>query len=126
MIQRSLFLLCVSLLCVGAMSTFAGAQQYAVRYLDLEKITVTPAEIMLSPDYQTIIEFEDFTVEAVSSGRADQITVEIDEQLVRIRANKRVVNTDLSIVVGGTLVLFTLRVEPTSTAARRYLVLTEY
>lgn len=108
---------------VSAVTTFALAQQYALRYLELTQISHTPGEVILSPDYQTIIEFEGLSVETASSGRADQITVELDEQMIRIRANKDVVNTDLTVIAGGNLALFTLRSDPASSSARRYLVL---
>jgi metal-dependent hydrolase (beta-lactamase superfamily II) len=115
----------VLLLCVVSISMLVFAQkapQYVARYLELKEIGTTPAEIILSPDYQTIIEFQDLSVETASSGRADQITVELDEQMIRIRANRDVVNTDLTVVVGGKTALFILRSDASSSSPRRYIV----
>jgi hypothetical protein len=96
--------------------------QNALHYLELRDIGATPAEIILSPDYQTIIEFEGLRVDNASSGRADQITVELDEETIRLRANQDVVSTDLTVKVGGETALFTLRSDPATNAPRRYVV----
>lgn len=96
--------------------------QNVLHYLELRDIGATPAEIVLSPDYQTIIEFEGLSVSTASSGRADQITFENDEQTIRLRANQDIVNTDLTVRVGGKTALFTLRSDPSTTAPRRYIV----
>ena len=77
----------------------AALGQNVLHYLELRDIGATPAEIILSPDYQTIIEFEGLSVSSVSSGRADQITAENDEQTIRLRANQEIVNTDLTVRV---------------------------
>jgi hypothetical protein len=111
-------MLVVTGLCAAA---FAFAQN-ALHYLELKEVGSTPAEIVLSPDYQTIIEFEEFAVDSASSGRADQITVEIDEQTIRLRANQDSVSTDLTVRAGGQTALFVLRSDPTTNAPRRYVV----
>jgi hypothetical protein len=102
--------------------TTAAAQNSVLRYLELREIGSTPAEVILSTDYQTIIEFEDLSVDKASSGRADQVTVEIDEQTIRLRANQEFVSTDLTVKVGGETALFVLRSDPDATAPRRYVV----
>jgi Carbohydrate binding domain len=102
--------------------TGAALGQNVLHYLELRDIGATPAEIILSPDYQTIIEFEGLSVSTASSGRADQITFENDEQTIRLRANQDIVNTDLTVRVGGQTALFTLRSDPSTTAPRRYIV----
>jgi Carbohydrate binding domain len=113
-------LLVVTSLCCLVVTGFA--QKNALHYLELKAIGATPAEIVLSPDYQTIIEFENGSVDTASSGRADQITVEIDEQTIRLRANQDVVNTDLTVRVGGETALFVLTSDPATSAPRRYVV----
>lgn len=117
---RSLKMLVITSVCFFAALSFA--QQNALHYLELKAVGATPAEILLSPDYQTIIEFEEFSVDSASSGRADQITVEIDEQTIRLRANQDVVNTDLTVRAGGETALFVLRSDPSSNAPRRYVI----
>jgi hypothetical protein len=108
-----------------ATTTTAQTQKtpnYVVRYFDLSQIGLAPGEVTLSPDYQTIIEFEDLSVEMASSGRSDQITVEIDGSVILIRANRDVVNTDLTVKVGGQLALFMLTTDPARQKVRRYVV----
>jgi hypothetical protein len=98
------------------------AQTNVLKYLELRDIGATPAEIILSPDFQTIIEFDGLAVQSASSGRADQITVEFNEQTIRLRANQDTVNTDLTVVAGGKTALFILRSDPSSNTPRRYVV----
>jgi hypothetical protein len=98
------------------------AQTNVLTYLELRDIGATPAEIILSPDFQTIIEFEGMTVESASSGRTDQITAQPDGETVRLRANQETVNTDLTVMVAGRTALFILRSDPTSNSPRRYVV----
>jgi hypothetical protein len=95
---------------------------YVVRYFDLSQINLAPGEVTLSPDYQTIIEFEDLSVEMASSGRSDQITVEITGSVILLRANRDVVNTDLTVRVGGQMALFMLNTDPARQKVRRYVV----
>ncbi|MGL4609618.1 MAG: hypothetical protein ACRCYY_08015 [Trueperaceae bacterium] len=106
------------------LATFSFAKQpnYVVRYFDRSEINVAPGEIVLSPEYQTTIEFENLSIESASSGRTDQVTVEIDKQVIRLRANQEVVNTDLTVRVGGQTLLFILKADPTLREPRRYLV----
>lgn len=107
---------------MAAMGWAEEPKNYVVRYFDLSEINLAPGEIMLSPDYQTIIEFEELAVEFASSGRADQLTVEIDNQMIRIRANQDVVNTDLTVRVGGKTAMFILHSDPTRQKPLRYVV----
>jgi hypothetical protein len=95
---------------------------YVVRYFDLSQINLAPGEVTLSPDYQTIIEFEDLPIEMASSGRSDQITVEINGSMILLRANKNIVNTDLTVMVGGQMALFMLSTDPARQKVRRYVV----
>jgi hypothetical protein len=95
---------------------------YVVRYFDLSQINLAPGEVTLSPDYQTIIEFEDLAVEMASSGRSDQITVEISGSVILLRANQNIVNTDLTVMVGGQMALFMLNTDPARQKVRRYVV----
>jgi hypothetical protein len=118
----SIGVLFLALLIMAAIGLAEEPKNYVVRYFDLTEIGLAPGEIMLSPDYQTIIEFEELSVEFASSGRADQLTVEIDNQMIRIRANQDVVNTDLTVRVGGRTALFILHSDPTRQKPLRYVV----
>jgi hypothetical protein len=118
-VQTTLTLLCL-VLCLGTPGRSQG--QNVLKFFELYDIGAVPGEIVLSPDYQTVIEFEGLTVSTVSSGRADQITVEIDGQIIRLRANQDVVNTDLTVKAGGETALFVLSSDPHAAAPRRYVV----
>jgi hypothetical protein len=108
----------------SAATTTSGQKtpNYVVRYFDLSELNLAPGEITLSPDYQTIIEFEDLQVEMASSGRSDQITVEISGSVILLRANQNVVNTDLTVMVGGKMAMFMLNTDPARQKVRRYVI----
>jgi hypothetical protein len=116
-----LFTTLIILSCYLLLAT-ASAQNNVLKYLELREIGATPAEIILSPDFQTIIEFEGMNVESASSGRSDQITIEADGETVRLRANGETVNTDLTVMVAGRTALFILRSDPSSNTPRRYVI----
>lgn len=100
----------------------AAAQDFRLEYLELETLTSQPAEILISPDYQTIIEFEDMQIGAPSSGRIDMLTLEREPNAVRVRANQPMVDTDLIVPVASETAMFTLTVDEDARAPRRYVV----
>ncbi len=101
----------------------ASAQdEFTLEFLQLETLDSTPAEILISPNYQTLIEFEGMQIGQPSSGRVDLITLEREPDTVRVRANQPVVNTDLVVPVGGTVAMFSLKVDEDATAPKRYVV----
>jgi Carbohydrate binding domain len=122
MLQRICFAIAKYSVVTLFVSGSVFAQQNALYYLELNEIGATPAEIILSPDYQTLIEFEGLSVQSASSGRGDQITVESHENTIRLRANQESVNTDLTVMVGGKTALFILRSDPAANSPRRYVV----
>jgi Ricin-type beta-trefoil lectin domain/Carbohydrate binding domain/F5/8 type C domain len=119
---RSRSILSLIALTCCLLTGIGSGQTNVLKYLELRDIGATPAEIILSPDFQTIIEFEGMTVESASSGRSDQIAVEKDGETVRLRANSETVNTDLTVMVAGRTALFILRSDPASNTPRRYVV----
>ena len=113
------------MVCLGAVGLLAGlgsAQEFTLRYFELRELAHTPGVVQLSPDYQTVIEFEGLSVERVSSGRGDQIIAEVSDNTIRIRANQYIVNTDLTVTAGGKTALFRLEGETETTAPRIYSV----
>ncbi len=117
--KRSLAML-ITLL---TLSTVVSAQEeFTLEYLDLETLDSTPAEILISPSYQTLIEFEGLQIGRPTSGRVDLLTMEHESDTVRVRANEPVVNTDLVVPVGGTVAMFSLEVDEDATAPKRYVV----
>lgn len=106
-----------------ALGTLASAQgEFTLEYLQLETLDSTPAEILISPNYQTLIEFEGMQIGQPSSGRVDFITLEREPDTVRVRANQPMVNTDLVVPVGGSVAMFSLRVDEDAQAPKRYVV----
>ena len=111
--------------CLGVTGLLAGAgvaQDFTLRYFELRELAHTPGVVKLSPDYQTVIEFEGLSVERVSSGRGDQIVAEVVDNMIRLRANQYIVNTDLTVTAGGKTALFRLEGETDTTAPRIYSV----
>ena len=112
-----------SLATLAALLAVASAQEeFTLEFLQLDTLDSTPAEIMISPNYQTLIEFEGMQIGQPSSGRVDLITLEREPDTVRVRANEPVVNTDLVVPVGGTVAMFSLAVDEDATAPKRYVV----
>ena len=115
----------VTLLCVGLCMGMSGAAQSAdSQTLDLDELANTPVTIGVSPDYLTVIEFEE-VIESVRSGGGNQISAEVDDNIISIRAEQADVNTDLIIDVGERTALFTLVSDPDAVNPTRYLVLEE-
>lgn len=113
--------ICLSLACLVSL---VGAQDFTLRYFDLRELAHTPGVVKLSPDYQTIIEFEELSVERVSSGRGDLMVVEVSDNTIRLRANQYLINTDLTVTAGGKTALFRLEGEVGTSAPRIYSVRT--
>ena len=112
-----------SLAALVTLAAVAGAQEeFTLEYLELETLDSTPAEILISPDYQTLIEFEGMQIGQPSSGRVDLLTLEREPDTVRVRANQPMVATDLVVPVGGGVAMFSLSVDEEATAPKRYVV----
>ena len=104
--------------------TLGVAQTGAVHYFELGDLGTAPGVIKLSPDFQTLIEFEGVIIDEVSSGRTDQITAELapGNSVIRVRANQAVVKTDLTVSLAGHTALFILESDPTISSPMRYIV----
>ena len=111
------FLLLAVLLC-----PLGIAQENVKRYFDLNELGDVPGVVQVSTDYLTIIEFEGNAVEEASTARSDLYILEISDNVIKIRANKEVVNTDLYARIAGKTVLFKLESDPTTNSPRRYVV----
>jgi len=112
-----------SLAALVTLAAVASAQEeFTLEYLQLETLDSTPAEILISPNYQTLIEFEGMEIGQPSSGRVDLLTLEREPDTVRVRANQPMVATDLVVPVGGGVAMFSLRVDEEATAPKRYVV----
>ncbi len=105
-----------------ATGMWGAAQSAALETLDLNELDSSPARVEVSPDYLTIIEFEGMSVESALSGRSDQITTQIADNIISVRANQEEVNTDLFVRVGGRTALFRLVSNPSAQSPKRYVV----
>ena len=110
---------------LSAAGAWGEAQSPALETLDLNELGSEPARVEVSPDYLTIIEFEGMSVASAQSGRPDQITTQIADNIISVRANQEEVNTDLFIRVGGRTALFRLASNPGAQSPKRYVVTDE-
>jgi len=94
---------------------------YVTRTYDLRELTSRPAMVLVSPNYLTVLDFED-SVEEVASGRPELMNLEVRENLILLRANKNAGATDLVVKVAGRVALFRVKVDTTSYNPRRYLI----
>ena len=66
-----------SLVTLTTLLAVASAQEeFTLEFLQLDTLDSTPAEVLNSPNYQTLIEFEGMQIGQPSSGRVDLITLE--------------------------------------------------
>ena len=93
MLKKYRYPITAGLLCSAILVGHTHAQDFTLRYFELRDLFHTPGEVQLSPEYQTVIEFDGLTVERVSSGRTDEIVAEVVDNTIRLRANQYIVNT---------------------------------
>ena len=98
------------------------AQETAKNYFDLNELGDVPGVVKVATNYLTIIEFEGHEVEDAGTARSDLYAIEISDNIIRIRANEEVINTDLYARVAGRTVLFKLEGDPETSTPRRYVV----
>ena len=108
--------------CAFGLLALGSAQEITKRYFNLSELGDIPGVVQVSTDYLTIIEFEGHAVEEASTARGDLYVLEISDNIIRIRANEEVVNTDLYARVAGQTVLFKLESDATTESPRRYVV----
>lgn len=94
---------------------------YVTRTYDLRELVTRPALVAVSPNYLTVLDFED-TVDEVASGRPELMNVEVRENLILLRSAKNAGATDLVVKVSGRVALFRVRIDPASYNPRRYLI----
>ena len=101
----------------------SGLAQSVLVHYDLDQLGSRPGEILLSNQYQTVIEFPGATLGTPTTGRADWTTIVTDPSgRIFIRANVANVRTDLMVPVNGQTVIFSLVSDPSAESARRYVV----
>jgi hypothetical protein len=88
---------------------------------DIEQLASRPGEIVVGTRVQTHLEFEE-PIEDAKSARSDWFTIETRQNRLSMRANQPAGRTDLMIVAGGQTLLFTVRIDDTLDAPRRYVI----
>ena len=114
-------LLVVHMACTAAWSQTPSTGPYVLTTYDVEELASRPATIQVGTRVQAHIEFDD-VIEEVSSARQDWFTIEVKQHRVSMRADQSVGRTDLLVVVGGRLVMFTVEIDDTLNVPRRYVV----
>ena len=94
---------------------------YALTTYDIEALASRPGEVRVGTRVQTHLEFDDL-IEDAKSARSDWFTLEMSENRLSLRANQGAGRTDLMVVTGGRTVLFTLIIDDSMDAPRRYVV----
>jgi hypothetical protein len=104
-----------------ATPTQAQTAPYVLTTYDITTLDARPGEIIVTPNFLTIIELED-QVEQVATGRADLIQIEVEENRILVQPTLSAGRTDLIVTVQGRTVLFVVRIDSNSQNPRRYLV----
>lgn len=107
---------------------FAAAQQgftgpNVTRTYDIRELTVRPGLIYVSPNYSTLLEFDDVVVR-VASARGDLLAAEVKDNYVYLRAITGASGSgDLWVTVAdGRIAMFRVQVDKNATGPRRYVI----
>lgn len=114
-------LLVLALFAVPALAQTGQVGPYVTRTYDLRELVTRPALVAVSPNYLTVLDFED-SVDEVASGRPELMDIEVRDNLILIRSTKNAGATDLVVKVSGRVALFRVRIDPASYNPRRYLI----
>lgn len=110
--------------CLAAL--FAHAQTpvhspYVLTTYDVAELASRPGPLIVGTTMLTIVEF-DTQIDNVASGRQELLSIEVQDNLILLRANHSVGQTDLVVRAGGRTVLFGVQLDPTMAHPRRYVV----
>ena len=97
-------------------------QQLITEY-NFENASQAAQEIRISQGFLTIVDFPDL-IEQVSSGNADIIEVEVNEDRLMLRPTRKAGNTDLLVTVGTDTTMFSIVIDARNKASRRYILKT--
>jgi hypothetical protein len=112
---------------IGCLVTlFAQAQTpvhspYVLTTYDIAELASRPGPLIVGTTMLTIVEF-DAQIDNVASGRQELLSIEVQDNLILLRANQSVGQTDLAVRAGGRTVLFTIQLDSTMAHPRRYVV----
>lgn len=99
----------------------AAAQGMVLTTYNIEELGRSPGLIELSPNFLSVIEFED-AVQSAATGRSDLIQTSVDGNTIILRPTRSAGSTDLIVQVGGRTTMFILRISESNPSPRRYLI----
>src|SRR5690625_3184298 len=83
----------------------AAAQGMVLTTYNIEELGRSPGLIELSPNFLSVIEFED-AVQSAATGRSDLIQTSVDGNTIILRPTRSAGSTDLIVQVGGRTTMF--------------------
>jgi len=94
---------------------------HTVVQLDIKYLGSNPGRIETTPNFMTVIEFPDLITD-VSTGRDDLHSIEVIDDRILLRPNRKSGTTDLVVKAEGFTALFVLEVIEGTPKPRRYVV----
>ena len=101
--------------------TIASAQGFALTTYNIEELGMRPGLIELSPNYLSLLEFED-TIQSAATGRSDLIQTSVDGRRVILRPTRASGRTDLIVQAGGKTAMFSVEIIEGNGTPRRYVI----
>ena len=101
--------------------TWAQPAPFVLETFDLTQLDARPGRIVVSPDVLTLLEFDN-QIADVSTARPDAMTIEVNQNVIRLRSNWTAGNTDLVVTIGNRTAMFMVSVDPEGEHTRRYVV----
>lgn len=103
------------------LTSLVAAQGMVLTTFNVEELGRSPGVVELSPNFLSIIEFED-AVQSAATGRSDMIQTSVDGNSIILRPTRSAGSTDLIVQVGGRTTMFVLRISEANPSPRRYMV----
>lgn len=103
------------------LSAAVSAQGFALYHFNLDDLGREPGVVKLSPNYLSLIEFDD-PIQTAATGRSDLIDVNVDGNRIILRPARSVGKTDLIVQVAGKTALFRVEIAEENGSPRRYVV----
>ena len=121
--HSALKLICLLVLSFCVSSSFAQNTYIdnTVTQLDIKYLGSNPGRIETTPNFMTVIEFPDLITD-VSTGRDDLHSIEVIDDRILLRPNRKSGTTDLVVKAEGFTALFVLEVIEGTPKPRRYVV----
>jgi hypothetical protein len=99
--------------------TSFGSAQYSLTRFDLAGLSAVPGEVKTSTNFSAILKFEAAPQTKITA-RSDLISVELQNDLIIVRANVPSGATDLTVPVAGKIARFTVVIDESITHSNYY------